>query len=106
NDVDVCREGILVYRVRTDLPSGAGPDEVLDAPPDTAACWGRSDYPDLADAPVPEGETFPVPATTARTAALPARRREWPRPRPGGGASAATGSRERRCEPSPWTQVI
>ncbi|MBK3390887.1 M6 family metalloprotease domain-containing protein [Streptomyces sp. DEF1AK] len=63
NDVDVCREGILVYRVRTDLPSGAGPVEVLDAHPDTAACWGRSVYPDLADAPVQEGETFTVPGT-------------------------------------------
>ncbi|MDH6188828.1 M6 family metalloprotease-like protein [Streptomyces sp. CZ24] len=63
NDVDVCREGILVYRVRTDLPSGAGPVEVLDAHPDTAACWGRSVHPDLADAPVQEGETFTVPGT-------------------------------------------
>ncbi|MFI5985813.1 M6 family metalloprotease domain-containing protein [Streptomyces sp. NPDC098789] len=61
NDGTTCTEGVLVYRVRNEPASGGGPIEVLDGHPDTDACWGRSVYPPLADAPLEVGETFTVP---------------------------------------------
>ncbi|MCY0929776.1 M6 family metalloprotease domain-containing protein [Streptomyces sp. H27-H1] len=61
NDGDTCTEGVLVYRVRNEASSGGGPIEVVDAHPDTEACWDRSVYPPLADAPLEVGETFTVP---------------------------------------------
>ncbi|MFI8364006.1 M6 family metalloprotease domain-containing protein [Streptomyces sp. NPDC085612] len=61
NDGDTCTEGVLVYRVRNEAASGGGPIEVLDGHPQTEACWGRSVYPPLADAPLEVGETFTVP---------------------------------------------
>lgn len=60
-DRATCREGVLVYRVRNEAPSGGGPVEVLDAHPGSDACWGGSVYPPLADAPVGAGESFTVP---------------------------------------------
>ncbi|AKL66257.1 M6 family metalloprotease domain-containing protein [Streptomyces goshikiensis] len=61
NDGDTCTEGVLVYRVRNGAASGGGPIEVLDAHPNSEACWDRSVYPPLADAPLEVGETFTVP---------------------------------------------
>ncbi|WP_371616005.1 M6 family metalloprotease domain-containing protein [Streptomyces sp. NBC_00454] len=61
NDGDTCTEGVLVYRVRNEASSGGGPIEVVDAHPNTEACWDRSVYPPLADAPLEVGETFTVP---------------------------------------------
>ncbi|MGO4461711.1 M6 family metalloprotease domain-containing protein [Streptomyces sp. M-16] len=61
NDRDTCTEGVLVYRVRNEAASGGGPIEVLDGHPRTEACWDRSVYPPLADAPLEVGETFTVP---------------------------------------------
>ncbi|MFE6835534.1 M6 family metalloprotease domain-containing protein [Streptomyces sp. NPDC057705] len=61
NDGDTCTEGVLVYRVRNEAASGGGPIEVMDAHPDTEACWDRSVYPPLADAPLEVGETYTVP---------------------------------------------
>ncbi|MEU8587978.1 M6 family metalloprotease domain-containing protein [Streptomyces sp. NPDC048664] len=61
NDTGVCLQGVLVYRVRSDMESGDGPIQVLDAHPQSAACWGNSVYPPLADAPVALGESFTVP---------------------------------------------
>ncbi|MFJ5710198.1 M6 family metalloprotease domain-containing protein [Streptomyces sp. NPDC093105] len=66
NDADTCTEGVLVYRVRAGAPSGDGPVEVVDAHPDTEACWERSVYPPLADAPMEVGETLTVPGTGVR----------------------------------------
>ena len=66
NDVDACRSGVLVYRVRGGTQSGGGPVEVVDAHPDTAACWENSVYPPLADAPVALGESFTVPGEDVR----------------------------------------
>nr|WP_237530216.1 M6 family metalloprotease domain-containing protein [Streptomyces sp. SID5770] len=60
NNADTCTEGVLVYRVRGGTASGDGPVEVVDAHPRTEACWERSVYPPLADAPLEEGETFTV----------------------------------------------
>lgn len=66
NDHATCTEGVLAYRVRNEAPSGGGPVEVLDAHPDTEACWGESVYPALADAPVGVGESFTVPDEDVR----------------------------------------
>lgn len=66
NDGAVCSQGVLVYRVRSETVSGGGPVEVLDAHPDTAACWEDSVYPPLADAPVGLGESFTVPGEDVR----------------------------------------
>ncbi|MFM9370310.1 M6 family metalloprotease domain-containing protein [Streptomyces sp. Da 82-17] len=61
NDRATCTEGVLVYRVRNEPASGAGPVEVIDAHPASEACWDESVYPPLADAPVKLGERFTVP---------------------------------------------
>ncbi|MEU3063495.1 M6 family metalloprotease domain-containing protein [Streptomyces subrutilus] len=61
NDGGTCTEGVLVYRVRNEAASGGGPIEVLDGHPRTEACWDRSVYPPLADAPLEVGETYTVP---------------------------------------------
>ncbi|WST78150.1 M6 family metalloprotease domain-containing protein [Streptomyces sp. NBC_01136] len=61
NDGATCTQGVLVYRVRSEAESGAGPVEVVDAHPHSESCWGDSVYPPLADAPVGLGESFTVP---------------------------------------------
>src|SRR5690606_21434204 len=66
NDAAACREGVLVYRVTSGTQSGSGPIEVIDAHPETEACWENSVYPPLADAPVALGETFTVPDENVR----------------------------------------
>ncbi|HET9380331.1 MAG TPA: peptidase M6, partial [Streptomyces sp.] len=66
NDAEVCRAGVLVYRVRGGTQSGGGPVEVLDAHPGSEACWENSVYPPLADAPVGLGESFTVPGEDVR----------------------------------------
>ncbi|WP_346768258.1 M6 family metalloprotease domain-containing protein [Streptomyces sp. R301] len=66
NDADTCTEGVLVYRVEARAASGEGPVQVVDAHPDTEACWERSVYPPLADAPLEVGETLTVPGTDVR----------------------------------------
>ncbi|MGK9459409.1 M6 family metalloprotease domain-containing protein [Streptomyces sp. G6] len=66
NDAAACRAGILVYRVHSGARSGDGPIEVVDAHPDTEACWEDSVYPPLADAPVALGESFTVPGDGVR----------------------------------------
>ncbi|WP_369169606.1 M6 family metalloprotease domain-containing protein [Streptomyces sp. R28] len=66
NDVQACRQGVLVYRVRSQADSGGGPVEVIDAHPRSEACWEESVYPPLADAPVGLGESFTVPGDGVR----------------------------------------
>lgn len=66
NDTAACRQGVLVYRVRSGADSGSGPIEVVDAHPHTEACWEDSVYPPLADAPVGLGESFTVPGENVR----------------------------------------
>ncbi|GGT91578.1 peptidase M6 [Streptomyces lateritius] len=66
NDGDTCTEGVLIYRVRNEVASGEGPVEVVDTHPRTEACWDRSVYPPLADAPLRVGETFTVPGENTR----------------------------------------
>ncbi|MFJ8533212.1 M6 family metalloprotease domain-containing protein [Streptomyces sp. NPDC093591] len=66
NDAQACRQGVLVYRVRSQADSGGGPVEVIDAHPRSEACWEESVYPPLADAPVGLGESFTVPGDGVR----------------------------------------
>ncbi|MEV5317925.1 M6 family metalloprotease domain-containing protein [Streptomyces sp. NPDC052687] len=66
NDRSACRQGVLVYRVRSGAASGGGPVQVIDAHPETEACWENSVYPALADAPVDVGESFTVPGENVR----------------------------------------
>lgn len=66
NDRATCTEGVLIYRVRSGTASGGGPVEVLDTHPETEACWDRSVYPPLADAPLEVGETYSVPGERTR----------------------------------------
>lgn len=63
NDHDACREGILAYRVRTDIDSGEGPVTVQDAHPRTSACdFSSGSFNSLNDAPFRAGEGFTDPA--------------------------------------------
>jgi M6 family metalloprotease-like protein len=66
DDAAACRSGVLVYRVDSTAASGHGPVQVIDAHPDTEACWEDSVYPPLADAPVGVGESFTVPGEGVR----------------------------------------
>ncbi|MDX6352264.1 MAG: hypothetical protein QOF84_7054 [Streptomyces sp.] len=58
NDALACTHGVLLYLVRSDIGSGEGPIDVLDAHPRTEACLNTSVFPPLADAPLGLGETF------------------------------------------------
>ncbi|UQA95253.1 M6 family metalloprotease domain-containing protein [Streptomyces halobius] len=66
NDRSLCTEGVLVYRVHSETSSGSGPVQVLDGHPRTAACWGSSVYPPLADAPLGVGESLTDPENRVR----------------------------------------
>ncbi|WP_328582078.1 M6 family metalloprotease domain-containing protein [Streptomyces sp. NBC_00370] len=66
NDAHTCTEGVLIYKVRGGTASGGGPIEVVDTHPHSEACWDRSVYPPLADAPLGVGETFTVPGNGER----------------------------------------
>lgn len=66
NDDGLCTEGVLLYRVRSDTASGGGPIEVVDTHPGSEACWDRSVYPELADAPLGVGETYTLPGERVR----------------------------------------
>lgn len=58
NDSGLCAEGVLVYRVRSDVASGDGPVRVLDGHPESEGCPDESVYPELADAPLGVGESL------------------------------------------------
>lgn len=66
NDSTTCAEGVLLYRVHNGTPSGGGPVEVIDTHPRTDACWDRSVYAPLADAPLRVGETYSIPDAHAK----------------------------------------
>jgi M6 family metalloprotease-like protein len=71
NDARACRTGVLIYRVRTDVPSGDGPVTVRDAHPDTGACTGSSgSFNSLNDAPFRPGEHFTDRAAGVRVDVL------------------------------------
>jgi hypothetical protein len=62
NDDEACREGVLVYEVRTDVGSGHGPVTVRDAHPGSGACeYSSGTFNSLNDAPFGVGERFRAP---------------------------------------------
>jgi hypothetical protein len=75
NDVSTCTEGVLIYRVRSDVPSGAGPIRVVDGHPGGSACDTSSVHPPLADAPLASGQSWTSPdgRTTVRVGRRTAR---------------------------------
>jgi M6 family metalloprotease-like protein len=63
-DGSLCRTGVLIYRVRTDVPTGDGPVTVMDAQPRTPACaWSSAAFNSLNNAPFRPGQTFHAPDT-------------------------------------------
>lgn len=65
NDVKACSQGVLLYWVRTDIPSGQGPVRVVDSRPDTSACEQSStDFNAHNDAPFQVGERYHDSATS------------------------------------------
>ena len=59
NDASACSEGVLVYRVRTDVDTGDGPIKVVDAHSATTACdFSSGSFNSLNDAPYRVGERF------------------------------------------------
>ncbi|MER6309273.1 M6 family metalloprotease domain-containing protein [Streptomyces sp. NPDC001657] len=68
----VCRPGILIYRVATDVPSGRGPLRIVDATPHSGGCYRESPYvdPELTDATFLPGETYTDQATGAAVTVL------------------------------------
>jgi M6 family metalloprotease-like protein len=77
NDTAACTEGILLYRVRSDVRSGDGPIVVLDTHPRTSACPDTSVFPPLADAPLTVGESFTDTASRTRVIVGDAQGSSW-----------------------------
>jgi M6 family metalloprotease-like protein len=70
NDATACRQGVLLYRVRSDRESGDGPIDVIDGHPGHSACASASVYPPLADAPLGVGESYALPDGTTRVTVM------------------------------------
>jgi M6 family metalloprotease-like protein len=70
NDRTTCRQGVLLYKVRSDRESGDGPIDVVDGHPGTSACPATSVYPPLADAPLGVGESWTLPDGTTQVSVL------------------------------------
>ncbi|MFI8966605.1 M6 family metalloprotease domain-containing protein [Streptomyces sp. NPDC053493] len=59
NDEAVCKQGVLVYRVDTDVDTGHGPVTVSDSDRESGGCTRRPNvHAELSDAPYGPGETF------------------------------------------------
>lgn len=59
NDEAVCKPGVLVYRVETDVDTGRGPVTVSDSAERSGGCTRRPNvHAELSDAPYGPGETF------------------------------------------------
>ncbi|MBD0709403.1 MULTISPECIES: M6 family metalloprotease domain-containing protein [unclassified Streptomyces] len=59
NDEAVCEEGVLVYRVESDVDTGHGPVTVADSRRASGGCTHRANvHAELSDAPYRPGETF------------------------------------------------
>ncbi len=69
DDAAACSQGVLVYRVRTDVDSGDGPVRVVDAHPHTVSCgFSSGSFNSLNDAPFlpPAAYTDPAAHFTVR----------------------------------------
>ncbi|MGW8398620.1 M6 family metalloprotease domain-containing protein [Streptomyces lydicus] len=71
-DPAVCRPGILLYRVATDVRSGSGPLRIVDGTPHSGGCFHASRYvdPELTDATFRPGESYTDPASGASVTVL------------------------------------
>ncbi|WP_329121399.1 M6 family metalloprotease domain-containing protein [Streptomyces sp. NBC_01465] len=59
NDEAVCKPGVLIYKVDTDVDTGHGPVTVADSSRDSGGCTRRANVQaELSDAPYGVGETF------------------------------------------------
>ncbi|MFE2019363.1 M6 family metalloprotease domain-containing protein [Streptomyces sp. NPDC059499] len=59
NDEAVCRPGVLIYRVSSDVDTGQGPVSVADSAEDSGGCTRRPNvHAELSDAPFEPGEVF------------------------------------------------
>ncbi|MGW2018094.1 M6 family metalloprotease domain-containing protein [Streptomyces sp. NPDC001927] len=59
NDEAVCEEGVLIYRVESDVDTGHGPVTVSDSDRESGGCTRRPNvHAELSDAPYRPGETF------------------------------------------------
>jgi M6 family metalloprotease-like protein len=69
NDEEVCRPGVLIYKVEADVDTGRGPVKVYDAHPDSGGCTRSPNVnAELSDAPFAPGETFQDPKKGIRIA--------------------------------------
>ncbi|TJZ52162.1 M6 family metalloprotease domain-containing protein [Streptomyces piniterrae] len=71
-DPAVCRPGVLIYRVATDVPSGHGPLRVVDANPRSRGCFTTNKYVDaeLTDATFRPGAIYTDRASGASVTVL------------------------------------
>ncbi|WP_369215522.1 M6 family metalloprotease domain-containing protein [Streptomyces flavofungini] len=59
NDEEVCKPGVLIYRVDADVDTGHGPVTVADSQAESDGCTRRPNvHAELSDAPYGPGETF------------------------------------------------
>ncbi|MFJ4964331.1 Immune inhibitor A peptidase M6 [Streptomyces sp. ADI96-02] len=71
NDEAVCRPGVLIYKVSTDIDTGQGPISVADATQDSGGCTRRPNvHAELSDAPFQPGQTFTDRANGVRISVL------------------------------------
>ncbi|WP_327117594.1 M6 family metalloprotease domain-containing protein [Streptomyces sp. NBC_01341] len=67
NDEAVCRPGVLIYKVSSDVDTGQGPVSVADSTEDSGGCTRRPNvHAELSDAPFEPGETFTDRANNIR----------------------------------------
>ncbi|MEV6163191.1 M6 family metalloprotease domain-containing protein [Streptomyces sp. NPDC052052] len=59
NDQAVCRPGVLIYKVKSDVDTGQGPVSVMDSTKKSSGCTDLPNvHTELSDAPYQPGETF------------------------------------------------
>ena len=59
NDEAVCRPGVLIYKVSSDVDTGQGPISVADSTKDSGGCTRKPNvHAELSDAPFVPGQTF------------------------------------------------
>ncbi|MFF4247552.1 M6 family metalloprotease domain-containing protein [Streptomyces sp. NPDC001822] len=71
NDEAVCRPGVLIYKVSSDVDTGQGPVSVADSTEDSGGCTRRPNvHAELSDAPFEPGETFTDRANNIRISVI------------------------------------
>ncbi|WEH40266.1 M6 family metalloprotease domain-containing protein [Streptomyces sp. AM 2-1-1] len=71
NDEAVCRPGVLIYQVDSDVETGQGPVSVADSTGDSGGCTSRPNvHAELSDAPFQPGQTFTDRANGIRVSVL------------------------------------